>query len=130
MSDNPNLDGARAGYKAFAEGDMATLNELFADDIVWHFPGNNPLSGDYEGKEAVFALFARLAQETEGTFSNDLHDLLANDDHAVALVNQHAERGGKSLDNQSVHISHWKDGKLTEFWSMQDDQSVVDQFYS
>lgn len=130
MGESPNLERARAGYKAFAEGDMATLGELLADDIVWHFPGDNLLSGDYEGKEAVFGLFAQLAQETGGTFANEVHDLLANDDHSVALINQHAERGGQTLDNRSVHIAHWKDGKLSEFWSMQDDQGVVDAFYS
>lgn len=130
MADHPNLESARAGYKAFAEGDMATLNELMADDIVWHFPGDSPLSGDYKGKEEVFGMFARLVEETGGTFKNEIHDLLASDDHAVALVNMSAERGDKKLEAHSVHVSHWKDGKLAEFWSMQEDQDAVDAFYS
>jgi ketosteroid isomerase-like protein len=130
MAGNPNLEKAKAGYEAFAEGDMAALNELMADDIVWHFPGDNPLSGDYKGKEEVFGMFAQLAQETGGTFRNEIHDLLANDDHAVALVNMYAERGGRTLEANSVHVSHWKDGKLAEFWSMQEDQGAVDAFYS
>lgn len=130
MADHPNLEAARAGYKAFAEGDMETLNDVMSDDIVWHFPGDNIMSGDYKGKEEVFAMFARLAQETGGTFKNDVHDLLANDDHGVALVDQSAERGGKRLENRSVHVSHWKDGKLTEFWSMQEDQKAADEFFS
>jgi hypothetical protein len=130
MPENSNLESARAGYEAFAAGDMATLNDLMADDIVWHFPGDNILSGDYVGKEAVFGMFARLAQETGGTFRNEVHDLLANDDHGVALINQYAERNGETLEGRSVHVSHWKDGKLSEFWSMQEDQAAADAFFS
>lgn len=128
MPEHPNLTASRAGYKAFAEGDMASLNELLADDIVWHFPGDNILSGDYKGKEEVLGMFARLAQETGGTFRNDVHDMLANDEHGVVLVNQTAERGGKKIEGRSVHVGHWNDGKLTEFWSIQEDQAAFDDF--
>jgi len=83
MSDHPNLERARAGYEAFASGDMATLNDVISDDIAWHNGGNNILTGDYEGKDAVFGFFGRLAEETGGSFENEVHDMLANDDHGV-----------------------------------------------
>jgi hypothetical protein len=34
------------------------LDELFADDIRAHIAGNHALSGDYQGKKAVFGFFA------------------------------------------------------------------------
>ena len=40
---HPNEDLIRKGYQAFAAQDMATLNELFADDVVWHAQGRNQL---------------------------------------------------------------------------------------
>jgi len=73
MAEHPNLVSAREGYEAFAVGDMAAVGDLLADDIVWHSGGNNILTGDYEGKEAVFGYFARLLQETGGTFKNEIH---------------------------------------------------------
>ena len=51
---HPNADVARRAYNAFLTGDMATMAELMSDTIVWHAPGNNPLSGTYKGKEEVF----------------------------------------------------------------------------
>jgi hypothetical protein len=33
---------------------MDALAEVFAEDVVWHTPGHNPLSGDYEGRDATF----------------------------------------------------------------------------
>jgi hypothetical protein len=30
------------------------VGEFLADDAVYHISGNSPLSGDYNGKEAIF----------------------------------------------------------------------------
>src|SRR5439155_12616958 len=96
---HPNEDLARKGYAAFSGGDMATLNDLFADDIVWHVGGRTPIAGDYAGKDAVFGFFAKTMEMTGGTFRLDLHDLLANDEHVVALVTATGQREGRSLDD-------------------------------
>ena len=130
MADHPNLEIARAGYEAFANGDMATVSDLLADDIKWHSGGNNILTGDYEGKEAVLNYFGMLMQETGGSFKNDIHDMLANDEHGVALVTASATRGGKSLEGNVVHVFHMRNGKMTEFWSTAEDQSTFDEFWS
>lgn len=53
MAVHPNAQVLREGYEAFSTGDMDTLNRLFADDVVWHEGGRNPLSGEYKGKEQV-----------------------------------------------------------------------------
>jgi len=130
MTDHPNLESARRGYQAFANGDLATVSELLADDIVWHVGGNNTLSGDYEGKEAVLSFFGRLMQETGGSFKNDIHDMLANDEHGVALVTQTATRGGTSIEGPVVQVFHMRDGKMTEFWTFARDQSAIDEFWT
>lgn len=129
MTDHPNLEISRAGYEAFASGDLATVSDLFSDDIVWHSGGNNILTGDYEGKEAVLGFFGRLMQETEGSFKNDIHDMLANDEHGVALVTTSATRGGKSFEGRVVHIFHVRDGKMTEFWAFPEDQGLFDELW-
>jgi hypothetical protein len=130
MTDHPNLESARAGYKAFANGDLAAVSDLFSDDIVWHSGGNNALTGDYVGKEAVLGFFGLLMQETGGTFTNDIHDMLANDEHGVALVTASANRGGKSFKDRAVHIFHMSDGKMTEFWAFPEDPSLYDEFWA
>ena len=130
MTDHPNLERSRAGYAAFASGDMATLSGFLSDDIVWHSGGDNILTGDYEGKEAVLGFFGRLMQESGGSFKNDIHDMLANDEHGVALVTSSATRGGVSLEGNAVHIFHMRDGKMTEFWSFAEDQGKFDELWA
>jgi ketosteroid isomerase-like protein len=130
VTDHPNVDLMKRGYAAFAGGDLDTLKELFADDIVWHNPGESIISGDYKGRDEVFAFFGKLVQETGGTFRLDIHDILANDEHAVALARVHAERNGKVEDQNVVHVFHVKDGKVTEFWAMSEDQAAADEVFA
>jgi ketosteroid isomerase-like protein len=46
---HPNEDLLRREYDAFAREDLTSLDEIFADGIVYHVPGHNPLSGDFHG---------------------------------------------------------------------------------
>ena len=127
---HPNEDLIRRGYDAFARGDLDTLRGLFADDIVWHAGGNNPLSGDYRGQDEVFGFFGRIGQETGGTFRIDIHDVLGNDEHVVVLSTTSAERAGRSLSDNNVGVYHVTDGRVTEAWFHATDQAAVDAFWS
>jgi len=126
---HPNEELVRRGYQAFATGDMATLNELFADDIVWHAPGRSQLAGTYRGKEEVFATFQKVAELTGGTFKLDIHAVLADDEHAVVLARAMGEREGKTLNDNSVQVFHIKDGKVTEQWLHPGDTYASDDFW-
>jgi uncharacterized protein len=130
VTEHPNVEQARRGYDAFSKGDMATLTELIADDVVWHARGVGPLSGDYHGRDQVFGFFGRLAQETGGTFRLDVHDILANDDHTVVLCTLSATRGGKSTEVPVVNVSHNRDGQITEFWGATTDPQASLDFWT
>ncbi len=127
---HPNEELTRRGYAAFSSGDMDTLNELFADDLVWHVGGRSPLAGDYRGKDAVFGFFARTVEMSGGTFRLEVHDILANDEHVVALAAARGEREGKTLQDNSVQVLHVKDGKVTESWFHPGDAYATDEFWS
>jgi len=126
---HPNEALVRRGYEAFATGDMATLNELFADDIVWHVPGRSQLAGDFRGKEEVFGNFQKVAELTGGTFKLDIHAILADDEHAVVLTRAMGEREGKTLDDNTIQVFHIKDGKVTEQWLHPGDAYASDDFW-
>ena len=127
---HPNEDLVRKGYAAFATGDMQTLGELFAEDVVWNTPGNNPLAGTRKGQQEVFELFGKVAELTGGNFSLDIHDVLANDEHTVALVTAKGSREGKTIEDHQAHVFHIQDGKVTEYWGHPTDQAAIDEFWS
>jgi ketosteroid isomerase-like protein len=128
---HPNEDTLRRTYEAFARGDLETVMSVFDEDIVWHSGGRNPAyNGDYKGHKQVQELFGRIFELSGGTYRIEIHDILANDEHAVALVRAKADRAGKSLDEQSCHVWHMKNGKATEFRFQCSDQYQSDEFWA
>jgi ketosteroid isomerase-like protein len=82
---HPNEDLVREGFAAFGRGDLDALQHQFlAEDIRYHFPGRSPIAGDYEGAAQVVQLFGRLFELSGGTVRIELHDVVANDEHAAA----------------------------------------------
>jgi uncharacterized protein len=128
MAEHPNVARIRDGYAAFAKGDFAVLNDLFAEEIVWHTSGRNQLSGDYRGRDAVYASFGKLMEVTEGSFHLDLHAVFADDEHGVALVVSTASKGGRSIEVNDAHVFHLRDGKVVEFWDASTDPYALDEF--
>jgi ketosteroid isomerase-like protein len=127
VTEHPNVARLKDGYTAFAKGDFAALNDLFAEDVLWHEGGRNQLAGEYRGREAVYGFFGKLMEVTEGSFHLDLHAVLADDEHGVALVVTTASRGGRSITVNDAHVFHLRDGKVVEFFAASTDQYASDE---
>ena len=113
-------------FEAFGGGDVSGMEETFDEDVPWHAPGTNRFSGQFRGRAAVLG---RLAQMREAGISTrfDVHDIVANDEHAVALVHLHLEvADGRRYDQPQVAVAHVRDGRVLEFWTMNQDQAVLD----
>jgi ketosteroid isomerase-like protein len=125
---DPRDGGAllRGLFEAFAAGDVARMGGTFDDDVTWHAPGTNRFSGQFRGRAAVLE---RLATMREAGISSrfDVHDVVANEEHAVALVHLHLEMAdGRRYDQPQVAVAHVRDGRIVEFWTMNQDQAVLD----
>ena len=128
--DHPNAEIIRRGYAAFASADLDTIQSIFADHITYHVGGKSPLAGEYRGKDTVLGFLGDVISLTGGTYKAELHDALGNDEHAVALVRETGERQGRRLDQNSVHVYHVVDGKVTEAWFYPGDRYKDDEFWS
>jgi len=127
----PNEDLVRAASAAFARGELGTLrDQFFAENIVWHIAGTGPLAGDYEGVAAVMALLAKISELSAGSVRPALHDVVANADHTVALTTIRADRPGKHLELNLVHVIHADNGKATEVWTHSSDPAAAAKFWS
>ena len=127
---HPNEDLVRRGYDAFSSGDMQTLRELWHPDIVWHVPGRGQVSGDHRGVDAVLGYFGQIMELSGGTLRVEVHDVVANDEHTVGLHSVHAERAGKTLDDNHTLVFHVRDGKVTEVWQYSADQYALDELFA
>ena len=126
---HPNAVLLRAQIDALARGDLTKAMSFYTEDAIFHYPGANPLSGEYRGKAAVLELLGRVMEITKGRFHPEVHDILASDDHVAALVTVHAERDDRRAEWKSIDLFHVRDGRLSEHWVHEVDQDAVDRFF-
>ncbi len=114
MSDHSNLAVMKRALDAFRSGDLPTLAEVLAEDVVWHVPGKSPLANDYKGQDQVFGFFGRIMELTGGTFRVESIDMLANDRGGVFVDRLRGEREGKRLDVRLLLHVLIEDGRIVE----------------
>lgn len=124
-----NAQTLRAVYDALAAGDFATILGLMADDVTASVPGRSQVAGEYVGKEAVGGYVTKLAELSGGTLRFEPHDVLVSDEHGVGLVRDLAERDGKTLAMNNVHVWHVRDGVLNQIWIYPGDLRAWDDFW-
>lgn len=129
--EHPNAQVIRRGYEAFARGDMATLSELFAQDVLWHEAGSasTPLAGDYKGQEAVFTMFGQLVTLTS-EFRVTLEEVVADDRQAVAIHEAYARRGTTTYRCREAIVFHLLEGKITDAWHTVPDAEAYDMLWA
>jgi ketosteroid isomerase-like protein len=124
---HPNVETLRRIDEAQLKGDMDAFFAEFTDDVIVHIPGNSRLSGTYKGKDQLGDLFGRF-MEAVGEYSFEGHAYLADDAHGVSLQNTKATKGRKTLETRDAFISHFRDGKISEFWIYTDEQAAMDDW--
>ena len=120
--DERNLDTVRRFYQS--------ENELAAEDIVWHVPGDNPVSGMYRGSDEYFNLMpSRMAPLTRWDFT--LQHVMVNGDLVVATFSMVGERKSRTISTDGAHLFRLNAaGKIVEGWGFVQKQAELDIFFS
>lgn len=128
---HPNETVIRDLYAAFATGEMAIVDGLLADDVMWHAPGSAQHAGVRRGKPELYASMGRLAELTGGTLRSEIVDVLANDQRAVVLQLTRAERDGRpALHDREVIVYELRGGRVIEVWEHPGDLHAMDAFFA
>jgi ketosteroid isomerase-like protein len=124
MADHPNAALARQAMDSMNTGDFQAMAAFLDDDVVWHEIGRaEPRRGKAELMEAV-------GPTSYYDITAEVHDVVANDDHIVALVNATATRDGKTFEYRTAEIMHVRDGKVVERWAFSDDTDAINKFFA
>lgn len=115
---------------ALAKGDFGAVFDVMADDIQWHQPGKNPMSGIIAGKEALGAHLGKFAEKSAGTFKVLTNWVSSNDNFVAANVTFMADRGnGDVLDMNGIDLFRIEEGKIQEVWLFSSDQILEDIYW-
>ncbi|MEW1808169.1 nuclear transport factor 2 family protein [Pseudarthrobacter sp. NPDC080039] len=123
-----NKDVIRRVYDLFPEGKLAEIIDLFAPDAVWSIPGQNTVTGQWQGKDAIAnELLPKLA--TCSTFQASLIDVADGGEHTFALRRNQAERAGQSIDYLVCDVLKIQDGLIHAIHTYPWDARAVDAFW-
>ena len=113
-----NVERIRAGFRAFAAGDIDAVMDLFDDDVEWS-PAIAPLLGveTMRGKEAVRKFFVKDLFDGFDEFSAELLSIEDFGDH-VLVTTRYTGRGessGIEMDQTFSGVFEVREGKTVRF---------------
>jgi ketosteroid isomerase-like protein len=124
MTDHPNAALVRTALESLEAGEFEAQMDLLDDEVVWHEIGNpDPV----RGKQALIERMSPGGADFE--IKATVHDVVANDEHAIALVDAVATRGGRTLEYRTAEIAHIRNGKIIERWAFSDDTERIVAFF-
>lgn len=123
MDEHPNVRIIRE----MIDDPVRTEVDFVTDDVEWHFIGPIPT---VHGKTAM------LARRDSGGSGADYeqidaktHDIVANDEHAIALLETTFRHGDETLTYRTAEIYHMRDGKISARWAFSDDTDAINRFF-
>jgi ketosteroid isomerase-like protein len=121
----------RSLYAAFAKGDVETVLQSLAADVVWSEPDNpfNPAAGTRHGRSGVLE-WLRLGHESEEILSLEPRQFLSGND-IVAVVGHmrcRARATGREYESDFVHLVTLRNGLITRFQEFFDTYAAAEAF--
>ncbi|MCU1530050.1 MAG: ketosteroid isomerase [Frondihabitans sp.] len=107
-------------------GDVAGLRSLLHNDIVWILPGENAVSGEAHGIDAIFGRFAALAGF--GVTITIEHIVLGRDGVAAILHNTGTFEG-RTLDEFLVSTLELRDGLIARIDTYLSDLDMMNAYF-
>ena len=99
-----DIDLVRAGFEAFAKGDLAAFADLLHDDATWNHRNDDRLGGIHAGSDGIVAFVTESAQLTAGTLRVIPQAIMADGAGRVAVpVRVSGTRpDGRTFDDQQM----------------------------
>ena len=117
-------------FEALAAGDFPAVAGLFAEDIVWHQPGDNQFSGTHRGGAAVGQLLGGMMAASEGTFELSLTGPLMVNGTVVAVpIHFSGKREDATMGQAGVDLLRVEGDRIAEVWLFSSDPASEDAFW-
>jgi uncharacterized protein len=124
------LDVVNRYFDALSAKDFPTVAAMFADDIVWHQPGNNRFSGTHRGGAAVGEMIGGMMTVSEGTFELTLTGATMVNGTMVAVpVHFTGKRDGAAMSQDGIDLLRIEGDKIAEAWLFSSDPESEDAFW-
>jgi acyl-CoA thioesterase FadM/ketosteroid isomerase-like protein len=114
----------------YAGGDLAPVQELLSEDVVWHVPGTSPIAGDHRGREAVTGYFRARRALAGGAIQVTKAGEVSHEEALVQLADGRAPLGGKDVVWRTAGVYRVAEGRIAEAWLVPLDQERFDRAWA
>ena len=127
-----SFDTVMAFMGAMGSGDMATMNDLMADDMVWHNEGdaNLPWIGETVGKENIFKFLGVFSSNLQVTMWENEDAFASGDTVAVfGRMNGTTTNSGQEIGTFTFALRAKVHNGQVVLWNWFEDSFAVSQAY-
>jgi ketosteroid isomerase-like protein len=126
-----DLDAVRAGFEAFARGDLAGFGALFHEDATWNHLNDDRLGGIHAGREAILAFIVESGRLTEGTLRATPGVMMGDGEgHVAVTVRVSGTRpDGRAFDDPQVLVFAVEGGLVRSVDQYIGDHAAVTAFW-
>ena len=114
----------------YSGGDLAAVEELLAEEVVWHVPGTSPIAGSYRGRAAVIGYFRVRRELAGGPITIDERGQAHHEEALVQLADGGARLGGEEVVWRTAGVYRVAGGRIAEAWLVPLDQEQFDRLWA
>ena len=126
---HPNTSLFETIYTAFKSGDYATMLSHCDEKVTFQIAGQSKLAGKYDRSTIESGLGMKLKELSGGSFTAEIHDVMASDLHAMVLMTNKVTRAGKVLEYRTVHVWRIQSSKPLAGYEYPRDMYQFDQIW-
>ena len=123
MDEHPNATWVRN----FIDDEETSIGEFLTDDVEWNFIG--PIPSLHSKAEVVARYEGPPSNPNLKQTGQTTHDVVANDTHAIALLETTFQKGEETFTYRTAEIYHIRDGKISARWAFSDDTEAINRFF-
>jgi ketosteroid isomerase-like protein len=127
-----DADVVRAGFAAFAAGDLATFAEMFHPDATWNHRNDDRLGGVHRGRDGILAFIGESGRLTAGTLRAVPESFMADGEGRVAVLVRvsGARPDGRAFDVPQILLSTVDGDRVRSVEQYVGDPSAVAAFWA
>ena len=115
-SDQANVETVNRMTEAVFSQDHDTLAKIFADDLVFHLRGPDPMAGDHSGLGGFLAVVGAWFEATNGQIELEQQFCIGTDGWAAEWEHATLGRNGQTLESRNAFVYRFEGDRIAEMW--------------
>jgi ketosteroid isomerase-like protein len=123
------IDLIKAYWDALMSADLVAFRAMLAPNCVIHYPGQNPLSGDYTTTDDIVGLYKTLTGFiTEGTFTGEVLDITTGAEYTTVILRYQLHLPMRTIDGRATGLFLLDENYLIkEYWLHEWNQVMINR---